>query len=221
MNNSNDLRGLSRRRFLSRVVPACSLVCLGAAGRSLWGEPTGIRQDQQEADKSPRNENMHKFDREFPRKLTNRQFMDVMYGREFIPFLKLMSAEIGEDRLIPMLEKHSEAEGLEVGTMLAKQFGGSDFAIWKKIFQPDAPNLKVSLTMSITEDTDTVHELKVTECLWADVFLRAGAGNLGRAAKCHGDYAMATSFNPRLKMVRDKTLMQGHAYCNHRYLLTG
>ena len=213
MNNSNDLRGLSRRRFLTQVMPACSLVCLGAAGRSLWGEPTGILQ---EADKTK-----HKFDQEFPQKLTNRQFMDLMYGREFIPFLKLMSAEIGEDKLIPMLEKHSEAEGLEVGTMLAKRFGGSDFATWKKIFQPDAPNLKVSLTMSITEDTDTVHELKVTECLWADVFLRADAGNLGRAAKCHGDYAMATSFNPRLKMVRDKTLMQGHAYCNHRYLLTG
>ena len=174
MNNSNDLQGLSRRRFLTRVMPACSLVCLGAAGHNLWGGTPWI---QQSAEKST-----HKFDQEFPRKLTNRQYMDLMYGREFIPFLKLMSTEIGDDRLILMLEKHAERKGLEVGTTLAKHFKGNDFAIWKKIFQQDTPNHQASLTMSITEDTDTVHELKVTECLWADVFLKADAGVLGRAA---------------------------------------
>lgn len=221
MHETNDLRGLSRRRFLTRVMPACSLVCLGAAGRSLWGEPTGMRQDQQEADKSPRDENMHKFDREFPRKLTNRQLMELMYGREFIPFLKHLSAELGEARLIPLLEQHADAKGKEVGPLLVKQFGDSDFATWKKIFRPDNPNSAISLTMSVTEDTDTVHELEVTECLWAEVFCKADAGDLGHALVCHGDFAMAAAFNPRIKMERDKTLMQGHACCNHRYLLIG
>jgi hypothetical protein len=28
-------------------------------------------------------------------------------------------------------------------------------------------------------------------------------------------------FNPKIKLVRDKTLMQGHEYCNHRYIWTG
>jgi hypothetical protein len=49
--------------------------------------------------------------------------------------------------------------------------------------------------------------------------LEAKAGDLGFAAICYGDYNMATGFNPKVRMVRDKTLMQGHAYCNHRYLL--
>jgi hypothetical protein len=60
-----------------------------------------------------------------------------------------------------------------------------------------------------------------TECLWAKTFVDAGAGDLGNAAICHGDYAFARSFNPGIEMVRDKTLMQGHAYCNHRYLWKG
>ncbi len=216
MNNSNDLRGWSRRRFLTRVVPACSLVCLGAARRSLWGDHALMRQDQQEADKTK-----HKFDQEFPQKFTNRQLMEFMYGRDFIPFVKHLSAELGEARLIPLLKQHADIKGKEVGPLLAKQFGGSDFATLKKIFSPDNPYFGISLSMSVTEDTDTVHELKVTECLIADVFLKAAAGNLGHAAVCHGDYAMASAFNPRIKMERDKTLMQGHAFCNHRYLLTG
>jgi hypothetical protein len=216
MNNSNDLQGLTRRRFLTRVVPACSLVCLGATGRSLWGDHALMRQDQQETDKAK-----HKFDQEFPQKLTNRQLMDLMYGREFIPFLEHLSSEIGNDKLIPMLEQHAEGKGREVGATLAKQFKGNDFSTWKKIFRPDNRNFSITLSMSVTEDTDTVHELKVTECLFADVFLKADAGNLGHAAVCHGDFAMASAFNPRIKMERDKTLMQGHAFCNHRYLLTG
>ena len=32
------------------------------------------------------------------------------------------------------------------------------------------------------------------------------------------DYTWPTAFNPRFKMERDHTLMQGHEYCNHRYL---
>jgi hypothetical protein len=193
-------------------MPACSLVCLGA-GHNLWGGFPGIQQAAAEE--------KHKFDQEFPRKLTTRQLMDLMYGREFIPFLKVMSMEIGEDQLLPMLEKYATTRGEEVGPLLVKQFKGNDFSTWKKIFQPDNPSYKATLTMSITEDSDTVHELKVTECLWADVFLKADAGNLGNAVVCHGDYSMATSFNPNLRMVRDKTLMQGHAYCNHRYLWKG
>ena len=211
MDNRNTFQGYSRRRFLSQVMPACSLVCLGA-GHNLWGVSPRIKQAAQEE--------KHKFDQEFPRKLTTRQFMDVMFGREFIPFVKMMSAEMGDEKLIPMLEKYATGKGKEVAGLIVKQFGGNDFFIWKKMFSPENPNYQASLTMSITEDSDTVHELKVTECLWADVFLRADAGKFGRAAVCHGDYAMAEAFNPKLKMVRDKTLMQGQNCCNHRYLFS-
>jgi hypothetical protein len=209
METKKEFQGFTRRRFISRIMPACSLVCLGA-GRNLWGHSRKI---EQAAEKGK-----HKFDQEFPRKLTNRQLMDLMYGREFIPFLKLMSEEIGDEKLIPILEQYAAGKGKEVGALLAKQFKGNDFPTWKKIFRPENPNYQISLTMSVTEDSDTVHELKVTECLWAEVFLKAGAGHLGHAAVCFGDYAMPTAFNPRIRMVRDKTLMQRHEYCNHRYL---
>jgi hypothetical protein len=105
--------------------------------------------------------------------------------------------------------------------MFAKQLRGNDFATLKKMFSPDSPNFKNILTMSITEDTAKVHEIKVTECIFASTFLEAGAGDLGFAVICYADYNMASGFNPKVKMVRDKTLMQGHAYCNHRYLFEG
>jgi hypothetical protein len=135
--------------------------------------------------------------------------------------LKFLSEELGKERLIVLLKKHAEAEGTEMGKRFAKQLGGDDFAALKKMFHPDSPNFKNALTMTITEDTANIHEIKVTECIFASTFLEADAGDLGFAAICYADYNMATGYNPKVKMVRDKTLMQGHACCNHRYIFEG
>ena len=75
--------------------------------------------------------------------------------------------------------------------------------------------------MEIVENMDTAYELKVTECIWASTFLAAKAGDIGYASVCIGDYTWAEGFNPKIKLVRDKTLMQGHDICNHRYIWTG
>jgi hypothetical protein len=210
MKNRNGSQGFSRRLFLSKVLPACSLACLGASS-GLLGFSPAVKKALQEA--------KHKFDEEFPVKFTGRQLMSMMYGRNYIPLLKFLSDELGKERLITLLKKHAEKRGTEMGKMFAERFGGNDFAILKKIFSPDSPNFKNVLTMSITEDTATVHELKVTECIFASTFVEAKAGDLGFATICYADYNMASGFNPKIKMVRDKTLMQGHDYCNHRYLL--
>ncbi len=76
--------------------------------------------------------------------------------------------------------------------------------------------------MEIVEDTDQAFELKITECVWAAAFRDLGAaGELGFAMVCWDDYAWAESLNPKIKLVRDKTLMQGATYCNHRYIWRG
>ena len=204
------LQGFSRRSFISKILPACSLACLGA-GSGLLGFSPALKRALQEG--------KHKFDEEFPQKFTGRQLMSMMYGRNYIPLLKFLSEEIGQERLITLLKKHAAERGTELGESFAKQSGGSDFTILKKLFRPDSPNFKNILTMTITEDTANVHEIKVTECIFASTFLEADAGDLGFATICYGDYNMASGFNPKVKMVRDKTLMQGHACCNHRYLL--
>jgi len=45
-------------------------------------------------------------------------------------------------------------------------------------------------------------------------------GEIGRAAVCTMDYHWPTAFNSDFIMERDKTLMQGHDRCNHRYIDT-
>ncbi len=60
--------------------------------------------------------------------------------------------------------------------------------------------------------------MRVSECLTATVFREADAAHIGYAAVCHADFALPEGFNPKIRLVRTKTLMKGHDCCNHRYV---
>jgi hypothetical protein len=44
------------------------------------------------------------------------------------------------------------------------------------------------------------------------------AVDIGYAVICHPDFASAEGYSTKLRLVRTKTLMQGHDCCNHRWL---
>ena len=74
------------------------------------------------------------------------------------------------------------------------------------------------LDFTITEDTPNKLVFKFTKCLWAKTFLEMNEPGLGYAMCCYPDYAMIKAFHPKLKLVRNKTLMQGNTCCESNYL---
>jgi hypothetical protein len=197
-----------RRHFLTRVVPACALTCLGA--KSLFAR--ALAEESEDAAKV-----VHTFDAPFDTDLTYRQFFASKY-RDYIELVKELEKEWGRERTIEFLEKITTAKMTAFGKSQAGGVPENNFEAYVGQFREGYANM---LTKEVVEDTDTAFELKVTECIWADTFLRADAGHIGYAAVCWGDYAWAESFNEKIVMVRDKTLMQGHDRCNHRYLWKG
>lgn len=200
---------ISRRQFFSHVMPACALTCLGT-GKILGFSPS--RWD------SPAQEEKHKFDSPFDRPLTYRQFFSVHYG-EFIQLTKALEKEMGQEKLLDFLKKKTQAQLFNVGQQQAKRSSDNSFQTYITTFKD--PSYDKTLTKQIVEDTDKAFELKVKECIWVSVFLQAKTGEIGYAAVCYGDYAWAEGFNPKIKLIRDKTLMQGNDCCNHRYVWEG
>lgn len=200
----------SRRDFLTKAVPACAVSCL-AANKIFAGSPwTG---------KSFLGQEEHKFDKEIEGvKITSRR-LAAMRNRNFIRFARFLQGEIGEERVIELIKKQTEQRLKEQAKKDLEKLGNSDFKSYISIFRD--PGMLASLTMEIIEDTDTVFEIRVTDCLSAESFLPYKAGDIGYAAVCWGDYNWASDFNPKIKLIRDKTLMQGHDHCNHRYVWTG
>lgn len=83
------------------------------------------------------------------------------------------------------------------------------------------PLIQHALEAEVVEETPQAFEYRVTKCLWAKVFREEEAGDIGYAMICHPDYAVAKGLNPKLKLIRTQTLMQGYDSCRLRYVMEG
>ncbi len=75
------------------------------------------------------------------------------------------------------------------------------------------------VSLEVVEQRPTVVEVRVGRCLWAQTFHEAGAADIGYAMVCHPDFFAGPAFNPRIRMTRTQTLMQGDDHCNHRWVV--
>ena len=79
----------------------------------------------------------------------------------------------------------------------------------------ETPHFRNIVTLSYPNETSTELSLHVTECLYSDAFKELEAEDLGYIMVCNPDHAYAQTCNPRIKLRRTKTLMQGDSHCNH------
>jgi hypothetical protein len=52
----------------------------------------------------------------------------------------------------------------------------------------------------VVEDTETVYEIRISECLWAEVSRKADAAEYGYAAVCSGDVPYARCVNSQIDL---------------------
>ena len=204
MKNLNHTQ-TSRRQFLIKTVPACALTCIGS--KRLLGMKY----------LSAQQEGKHKFDHPLERTLTYRQYqMSTTAGK--IQLIKTLIKELGEEKAIELIKTDTRENALALGQRQAKAAKKNDLNTYVDQFRG---GYEYTLTKEIVEDSEKAFELKVTECLYALPYIEAGlGGEVGFAALCYMDYFWPKGFNENIKLVRDKTLMQGDAYCNHRYVWT-
>ena len=151
--------------------------------------------------------------------MTFQEVFDFAFKR-LIPVLQGLAEELGEDNFLKAIRKVASECALKAGQDNARQLPSNDLAAFKAAGEPGHFGKHV-LTLEMVEDTPQAFEVKVTECLYAKTFREAGAAEIGYSLICHRDYADCQGFNPRITMIRSKTLMQGDDYCNHRFVWEG
>ena len=203
------LKGMDRRRFLTGLAPACALTCLSAK----MAFASKLLSDQEAAKPSS-----HKFDQLFDQQFTRRQMYEYVY-RHYINLAKFLEKKLGKAESTKILEECTKEVFLEGGKVFAQRLGNNSFASFVSVFK--GSSIMNNLSMEIIEDTDRAFEIKVTECLIAEIFKKANVLEMGNAAVCIGDFTTAEGFNPKIKLIRDKTLTLGFPYCNHRYVWLG
>ena len=197
---------VDRRSFCKRLAGVASVYGLG------WVAAADAHLIPSQEEKSI----THKF--QTPADMTLEQVYRFAFQNNYIPVMTVLAEQIGREKFLKQLK-----EAASEGTMRrlqdrASRIPNRDLATFANLLAGNSRSRNV-LTLEVVEQTDRIFEIRVTECLWAKIFLEAGAGDIGYAGICHADYAVAQVFNPKLTMVRDKTLMEGMDCCNHRYIM--
>jgi hypothetical protein len=187
---------MNRREAITRTLCAGSMLCLSG---TVLGAP--LYQD----------ETLHKF--LGPSELTHQELFQFAFSRNYIPIMKVLEEKIGLDSLQEAAWEAAVRRVEAQAARLPKRNLPTLAAHYKN------PRVQNWFTMQVVEETDNVFEMKITECLWAKTFREADAAAIGFRCICNADFAIAEAFNPKIELSRDKTLMQGHSHCNHRYVM--
>jgi hypothetical protein len=134
------------------------------------------------------------------------------------PLIKAFMEELDRDKALTVVKRVIEPLARESGNRLAGQVGGNsmrDFAKGMKTYwESGGAYEKEELELS-----ETKYDFNIKRCRYAEMYKELGLAELGVVLSCGRDFEMIKGFNPRMILVRTKTIMEGHDICDFRITL--
>ena len=129
-------------------------------------------------------------------------------------FAKVM----GQDKAVEVASAAVQAEAMMAGTTTAQKYGGNTMkelgrAVRETWAADDA------ITIHFLEETNQNLSFDVTRCRYAELYEKMEMKELGFCLSCCRDGPFAKGFNPRMKLLRAQTIMQGSSLCDFRFVL--
>lgn len=193
----------NRRDFLAKVIPLAVVGCLGCRQSSVNQLSSDLK---------------HKFSEKLG--LTAEETYSFFYG-QFIPVLQKLSDEMGREKFNEIFTRVStENIGQWIASM-TKDLPEKNIKEFSSLMLEliGTPPYNSTFTCEVVEQTESVLELKYTECLPAKLLRAMNAVDIGLALECSGASAAAKAFNPEINYSNPKNLMKGDNYCIERFTL--
>jgi hypothetical protein len=133
------------------------------------------------------------------------------------PLIKAFMTEIGEERALEIVQELIVSLARESGEMLRELAGGGsleDFAKGMSLWSQDD-----AVTFDVLELTPEKISMNTTRCRYAEMYRELGMADLGFALSCARDFALVEGFNPKIKLERTQTIMEGADHCDFRFAL--
>jgi predicted ArsR family transcriptional regulator len=145
--------------------------------------------------------------------LTRREIEARIVG----PLIRAFIEELGRDRAIAVVNKTIKSLAQESGDQLAKQMGGNTMADFARGLSAWAAG--GAYEMEVLELSETRYFFNIKRCRYAEMYRELGMADLGVVLSCARDFELVEGFNARMKLVRTKTIMEGHDHCDFRITL--
>jgi predicted hydrocarbon binding protein len=150
------------------------------------------------------------------------QQVDILTRREIEalvvkPILRAFMDKLGREAVLDILQPIIEELAHQSGQAAARLAGGDGIEDFVKAMEAwsagDAYDFKV------IRQTSEAYDWDVTRCAYADMYRRLGMEDLGYHLSCARDFAMVKGFNPKMRLKRTKTCMEGAERCDFRLRL--
>jgi hypothetical protein len=134
------------------------------------------------------------------------------------PIYAEMCAQLGEAKAQSILDKAIREAAIGAArSFAARTPGGTSLRSFQDLqhlwTQDDA------LTIEVLKASDTAFHYNVRRCRYAETYREMGLGEIGHLLSCNRDAAFCVGYDPRIKLERTQTLMQGASHCDFRYRL--
>ncbi len=125
---------------------------------------------------------------------------------------------VGREEALAIATAAIQADALAAGKTMAEKVGTNSLSVFaaliRNIWAEDD-----AITLDVLEETDQIFNFNVTRCRYVETYEQAGMKDLGYCLSCSRDESFARGFNPRIRLTRTGTIMQGEAACDFRFLL--
>ena len=74
-----------------------------------------------------------------------------------------------------------------------------------------------ALEIEVKEQSERSFAFNVTRCRYAETYKAMGLAEIGHLLSCNRDGAFCEGYDPKLKLERSQTIMQGASHCDFRY----
>lgn len=133
------------------------------------------------------------------------------------PVIQVVAQKLGKKEALEILKEINQQEAFERGGNLAGENGENaietlvkDVATW---------GAGGGWEMEVLEQTSTTYFFNVLRCPYYEKYRELGLEEFGVELSCCRDEPFARGLNPRLKLERKKTIMEGADHCDFRYSL--
>lgn len=133
------------------------------------------------------------------------------------PIFQEMAAEIGEERAAAILDSAIRKAAIAEGRAFAKRAPGgvtsmADFIKLYELWTADG-----ALEMEVLEATDEKFDFNITRCRYAETYREMGLAKIGHLMSCNRDGTFCQGYDPKIRLERKQTIMEGAPCCTFRY----
>jgi predicted ArsR family transcriptional regulator len=136
-------------------------------------------------------------------------------ARVLAPVIDALGARFGRDEVIAIVRDVIVSTAREQGQAMAAARGDNSLQAFAGTLEPWTR--QDAMRIEVREQSDERLSFDVTRCRYAEMYRALGIPELGAVLSCNRDAALIAGFNPEVRLVRTKTIMQGAPCCDFRY----